>query len=235
MDWNPIEVTATLWPITRAKPFLVLAWILWFPLTGGVVLIGTHLAIRQISTHAGIPFLPQFTNWHYFGVTVFAYIMIALLLAIGLSFWSATKQPQSVQSPTTAPSEEATMQPPSNITQNIYGGNYGLVIGQLTIQGDQPRISLSDQTELELADRNYQYTSILNVQTTYVLPQLRVIARAPSVKSLKVTALRAGIQITGWSGERDGFHFTTIQNVAGQYRIVAVTRNPERVVIDLEG
>ena len=109
----------------------------------------------------------------------------------------------------------------------------GITAGIVNIQSESPpRIELSDET-YEKTNEGHVYEVILTVDTRYALPQLKVIAHAESIKSFDVTPQRGGLEITGHSGARDGFHFTTLQNVAGLYRVRVITGKPEAVKIDL--
>lgn len=109
----------------------------------------------------------------------------------------------------------------------------GITAGIVNIQSESPpRIELSDETH-EKTNEGHIYEAILTVDTRYALPQLEVSAHAESIKSFDVTPQRSGVHMSGHAGAREGFHFETLQNVAGRYRIRVVTGKPEAVRIEL--
>ncbi|MEE9247634.1 MAG: hypothetical protein V3U79_02940 [Dehalococcoidia bacterium] len=115
-----------------------------------------------------------------------------------------------------------------------HGQQGGITAGIVNIQAEsQPDIRLLDERYEQISD-GHLYETILMVDTQYVVPQIRLSAHAPSIQSLDVTPGRGGIFTTGHTGKREGYHFTTLQNVAGKYRIRVTTTQPEQVRIDLE-
>lgn len=129
-------------------------------------------------------------------------------------------------------SEQQPQQP--NIHVESHGQQGGITAGIVNIQADlQPKIELSEVTHNEVAN-GHQYEAILTVDTHYTVPQIRITAHAPSIQSLDVAPQRSGMHMFGHTGKREGYHFTTIQNAAGKYRIRVTTAEPEEVAIDLE-
>ena len=127
--------------------------------------------------------------------------------------------------------ENAAEQPRINVRS--YKQQGGITAGIVNIQSESPpRIELSDKT-YEKTNEGHVYEAKLTVDTRYVLPQLKVIAYAESINSFYVTPQRSGVDMTGHAGAREGFHFMTLQNVAGLYRVRVVTGKPETVKIDL--
>lgn len=112
----------------------------------------------------------------------------------------------------------------------------GLQIGKiekLTIQTEpEPEFTLSEPTYTALED-GHQYDAILSLKSRYAIPRLRVTAHAPSILSLMVAPRFGGVRMTLGEGAQEGFHFTILQDAAGEYQVVVVTAQSEEVKINL--
>lgn len=110
----------------------------------------------------------------------------------------------------------------------------GITAGVVNIHEDLgPKVHLSEITHTELQNA-HRYEAVLSIDSNYSVPQIRIVAHADSIQSLDVAPQRSGMHTFGHTGKREGYHFTTIQNAAGKYRIRVTTAKPEEVTIDLE-
>lgn len=115
-----------------------------------------------------------------------------------------------------------------------HGQQGGITAAIVNIQGDLgPKVQASDIVHTEVSDGKHRYESVLTVDSHYSVPAVRVTAYADSIQSLDVVPQRSGMHTFGHMGKRDGYHFTTIQNASGQYRIRVITSQPEQVKIDV--
>ena len=119
-----------------------------------------------------------------------------------------------------------------SIDVRSYHQKGGITAGVVNIQGEtQPRIGLSNES-YEKTGEGHVYQADLTIETQYVIPALPITAYADSIQSLDVTPQQAGVDTSGNAGKREGYHFTTLQNAAGLYRVKVVTAEPEQVRLD---
>lgn len=113
-----------------------------------------------------------------------------------------------------------------------HGQQGGITAGIVNIAAESaPNITLGDQSHME-TENGHLYEAILNIETKYVVPNLRIVAHAHTILSLDVAPQASGMFMFGHTGKREGFHFTTLQNAAGRYRVRVTTSEPEQVKID---
>ena len=123
-------------------------------------------------------------------------------------------------------------QQPPRIHVESHDQKGGITAGIINIRSESPpKIELSDES-YEKTNEGYVYEANLTVDTHYALPQLKVSAHAESIKSFDVTPQRSGIHMSGHTGAREGFHFTTLKNAEGLYKVRVVTGKAETVRID---
>ena len=109
----------------------------------------------------------------------------------------------------------------------------GITAGVVNIQPEsEPTITLSD-TQYRQTDSGHLHEAMLRIDSRYPIPELRIVARANSIQSFDVVPQRGGMHMSGHSGKREGYHFTTLQYASGNYRVKVVTSEPETVKIDL--
>lgn len=109
----------------------------------------------------------------------------------------------------------------------------GITAGIVNILGDLgPKVELTDITHTELP-HGHRYETFLTAGSNYAVPEIRITAFADSIQSLYVAPQRGGMHMFGHTGKREGYHFTTLQNAAGKYRVRVTTTNPEEVKIDV--
>jgi hypothetical protein len=122
-----------------------------------------------------------------------------------------------------------------NIHVESHGQRGGITAGTVNIQVEPvPTARLSEMTHHE-SPEGHIYEAVLTINSRYSLPSVVVTARAQTIQSLHVGMMRTGLQMTGHSGRREGYCFTTLLNAVGQYQVQVITAEPEEVVIDLEG
>jgi len=163
----------------------------------------------------------RWLGWFWIAVAVVGGIaaIVTILVFFDVNPWSKD-MPENGDDPTI------------NVTS--HGQQGGITAGIVNISAEpQARISLSERTHKE-TETGHLYEALLTVDTRYLIPSLRLEAHAHSIQSLNVVPQVGGLFMTGHTGKREGFHFSTLQNVAGQYRVRVITSEPEEVRIDLE-
>jgi len=113
------------------------------------------------------------------------------------------------------------------------GQRGGITAGVVNIQADEPPRVHVEEIGYRQEDGKHVYEAMLTVETRYPVPQIQLIARADSILGLDVAPQRSGMVMFGHSGKREGWHFTTLQNAYGAYKIRVTTAQPENVRIEL--
>ena len=237
MGWNPVQITIALWPVKNARPFLILAWVLFGVLIVGALIFAADTAVGSPESKASIPGITSITTWPFFGWGVLLLILTAVPLGLVLAFWAATTEaiaitkevPEEYNVETSEPSE-------SNVIINA-PDNKGIIIGNnqgsVNIQAQkQPQLSLSQWKVTQLKDGNYQHQATLTSDIPATLPRVSFIARSASLISLKVMP-SGGIGYSVVEGTVDGGRFMSFANVVPPYVVTAITKEPEDVNLKL--
>jgi hypothetical protein len=167
-----------------------------------------------------------------------------LTILAATKLWTSDKFELDVPKPSWIPenfsiigeSKKSSGAPESQPTIHVesHGQQGGITAGIVNIHGDaKPKVKLSDTTE-QKTPKGYLYEATLSVETQYAIPEIKVTAHAASIQSLDIVPQRSGMQMFGHSGKRDGYHFKTVLNIAGKYKIRVTTAKAEDVKIDLE-
>jgi hypothetical protein len=122
---------------------------------------------------------------------------------------------------------------PGKNTISIGGSNNQVTIGHIgdvTInQAPRPELKLSAAKVLKNEDGTYNVTSEAEIVSPYPPGSLRLEAWAPGIISLEAIPQRTGISMTGHSGVRPDFAFTTLMQPFGKYHIVVRVKEPTNI------
>jgi hypothetical protein len=123
---------------------------------------------------------------------------------------------------------------PKNSPTISAGGNVTIGhIGDVTInQAPQPELKLGPQKAGKNADGTFALTVEAEVISPYPPGSMRLEAWAPGIMELQAVPQRSGMSMTGHSGVRPEYAFTTLMQPFGKYLIVVRTK--EAANIDLK-
>lgn len=88
MFWRyPLDLTERLWPMKKARPFVVLAWVLATPLVILVALVIANNWVKPLSLYTRV------VEGRFFEWVLIADIVALVLLLLGLAFVASTRSP----------------------------------------------------------------------------------------------------------------------------------------------
>jgi hypothetical protein len=144
-------------------------------------------------------------------------IAVAALVLAGLPgiLWWIRGRERSIVAQSVATSHS---EPP--IVHNVASHNQsGGITAHTVNQAPSPQLIRRDWRVAENADGTRTLLVTFEVVAPYPPPALQVSIQGPDIRSFDVKSERPGVHLSGHSGVRDGYRFTTLQHPSGRYRL----------------
>lgn len=150
---------------------------------------------------------------------------------------TATGEPQAEKKQ--AGQRQAAQQPTQNRSVNI--GEKATVIGSQITTGDNspiinaeippPQFLFGEHSVKPVSGKKdtFVHSALLTVIYKSVVPELRVEAHHPGIQSFEAEPQRSGVSISGETGKREGYCFTTLTSVYGKYQMTAIVTGAGKV------
>lgn len=124
--------------------------------------------------------------------------------------------------------------PVINTTNNVVSlGQKGGITAKTVniIEFPEPQFEIQVISENIEAGENFKTEAFLTIESKTQLKNLYLEARAPSIISFDAKPQRTGMAMFGHSGDREGFSFINIPSAWGKYKLIVISKFPEKVEI----
>jgi hypothetical protein len=129
------------------------------------------------------------------------------------------------------------VRPRSEVSTNVVNAPQGIAISGGTVTNPTvnnygappPQFDLKPISANVPDGGAYRSEFRLEVVTQIPVAAVRLTVYGSSIKSFDVTPQRTGAFMQGWSGNREGFSFVTLQSVHGAYSVLVTTGSPEQL------
>lgn len=163
-----------------------------------------------------------------------------LLFLVGVD-WYFTASKKIPDQTNAKPSEASvTTEKKDAPTVNVTGSGNITTFGQVgdntvnnTInQAPQPDLRTISNEKKDNPDGTTTFSVLFEIVSPYPPGQLYLAAHATDILEFNVVPQRSGIHMTGHSGKREAFSFTTIMNPFGQYLMTVKTQGRSNIQVE---
>ena len=196
-----------------------------------LVIIGPIL----ISLAVGIWFggIKTLALWTGFSGAVL--LMLAATLQLQQFVWKPSVPAARDHPGTQKMTTENSQNPPVNIPGSGNIVTFGQSGGQNVInQTPKPDLQKLNNSIRNNPDGSQTISILVEVIAPYPAGSLFIKAVAPDILKLEAVPQRTGMSMSGHSGKREGYAFTTLMSPFGRYMINVYTSKPEPVSIEYE-
>jgi hypothetical protein len=123
-----------------------------------------------------------------------------------------------------------------NVYVTSHNQSGGITANRVIINNITQEVSQELRAQLVFVNKpvDGHFETRFELSAQHMIPNLYLAAHASSIQNLDARPQRSGMHMSGHSGKREGFHFTNLQNFAGQYLVVVRTAKPEHITVEYD-